>query len=48
MEAIVSGDNEWMTPRHTEQASELGDYRVKFVQHPKLKSRISYRVLRKE
>ena len=47
IEALIETDDESITPRYTEQASELGDYRVKFGQHPKLKSRISYRVLRK-
>ncbi len=48
IEAVVEADDEWITPRFSEQASELGDYRNKFGQHPKLKSRISYRVLRKK
>ena len=47
IEAVAKGDDTWITPRFSEQASELGDYRSKFGQHPKLKSRISYRVLRK-
>ena len=47
IEVVVKADDAWITPRYSEQASELGDYRNKFGQHPKLKSCISYRVLRK-
>jgi len=47
-EAVVQADDERITPRFSEQASELGEYRSKFGQHPKLQSRISYRVLRKK
>ena len=47
LEAVLTEDNERITPRFTEQASELGDYRIKFNQSPKIQSKISYRVLRK-
>ncbi len=48
VERIVAEDNSQTTPRSSEQTSDLGVFRTKFAQSPKLKSRISYRVLRKE
>lgn len=44
---LVSGDDERWTPRYSEQASDLGDYRKKFGVEPKIKAQLSYRVLRK-
>src|SRR5262249_23346585 len=46
--SLICGDNKKWTPRYSEQASDLGDYRQKFGQQPKLKGYLSYRVLRKE
>ena len=48
IKAVIEADDTSIIPRFSEQASELGDYRNKFGQHPKLRSRISYRVLRKK
>ncbi len=45
---IVIQDNVRFTPRYSEQASELGDYLIKFGQFPKIKGKVSYRVLRKD
>ena len=47
LKCILADDNSWKTPRFSEQASELGIYKAKFVQSPKLKSLLSFRVLRK-
>ncbi|WP_157754183.1 hypothetical protein [Lysobacter capsici] len=47
LECLISEDNIRLTPRFSEQASELGSYLTKFGQSPKLQSYISYRVLRK-
>jgi hypothetical protein len=47
LECLISEDNIWKTPRYSEQAAELAEYREKFEQSPKLKALISYRVLRK-
>ncbi len=47
IKAVVQATDTLITPRFSEQASELGDYLSKFDQQPKLKSRISYRILRK-
>ena len=47
IECILHDDNTWKTPRYSEQAAELGDYRHKFRQSPKLKALISVRALRK-
>jgi hypothetical protein len=44
---ILSGENERWTPRFSEQASELDEYRKKFGQDPKIQAWLSYRVLRK-
>jgi hypothetical protein len=44
----MKGHNEHWTPRHSEQASDLGEYREKFGQQPKLKGVVSYRVLQKK
>ena len=45
--ADVISDNKPLTPQASEQASELGSYLTKFGQSPKLKSQISFRILRK-
>jgi hypothetical protein len=47
LKCLTREDNKTLTPRFSEQASELGIYRKKFDQQPKLRSVISYRVLRK-
>ena len=47
LECIISGDNSAWTPRFSEQSSDLGRYRSKFGQQPRLKAYLSYRVLRK-
>ncbi len=44
---VVSGDNERWRLRDSEQASVLDDYRKKFGEDPKIRSYLSYRVLRK-
>jgi hypothetical protein len=48
LQCVITQDNTPWTPRNSEQASELGLYLQKFGQQPKLKSYLSYRVLRKE
>jgi len=47
LKCISSGEDERWTPRYSEQASELEEYRRKFGQYPKLKSQLTYRVLKK-
>ena len=47
IKCILTNNNLWKTPRYTEQASEIGEYRIKFGHSPKLKSLLSFRVLRK-
>ncbi len=47
MESILIENNSSKVPRYTEQASELGEYRTKFGQSPKLRSLLSFRVLQK-
>jgi hypothetical protein len=44
---VIAKNNVTWTPRHSEQASELGKYLTKFGQQPKLKAQLSYSVLRK-
>lgn len=44
---LVSKNNGNFLPRYSEQKSELGRYLTKFGQQPKLKSDLSYRVLKK-
>lgn len=49
LKCLISEDNVTWTPRYSEQASKLGEYRKKFDGlQPKLQGTISYRVLRKE
>jgi hypothetical protein len=48
LRCLMKGDNVHWTPRHSEQASDLGDYRQKFGHQPKLKGLLSYRVLKKK
>ncbi len=48
LQCLITKDNTPWTPRYSEQASELGIYLQKFGQQPKLRSYLSYRVLRKE
>lgn len=47
LEPLVVVTNTRITPRFSEQSSELGEYKAKFGYNPKLKAQISYRVLRK-
>jgi hypothetical protein len=47
LELVVSATNEPTWPRGSEQMSELGAYLKKFDQSPKLKTPLTYRVLRK-
>jgi hypothetical protein len=48
IETLIRKDNTKITPRYSEQASELGMYKDKFSQSPKLGSYMSWRVLRKK
>jgi hypothetical protein len=48
LKCLHAADRVSWTPRHSEQASELGDYLGKFGQAPKLKSELSYRLLGKK
>lgn len=48
LELLVGDTNTWWTPSYSEQASELGFYTKKFGAFPKLKSCLSYRILRKK
>ncbi len=48
LELIESESNTWWTPSYDEQASELAEYKAKFGENPKLKSKLSYRILRKK
>ena len=48
MECLLTEDNKKITPRFSEQAAELGIYKNKFNQSPKLASYLSWRVLRKK
>ena len=47
IECLIRSDNTRFTPRSSEQASELGEYKTKFAQFPKLQGYLTYRVLRK-
>lgn len=47
LELVVAGTNEPTWPRGVEQASELKGYLTKFGQSPKLKTPLTYRVLKK-
>jgi len=48
LECLISQNNSKITPRYSEQASELAAYRTKFNNHsPKIQAWLSYRVLRK-
>jgi hypothetical protein len=47
LKCILSGKDERWIPRFCEQASELHEYRKKFDQDRKLRSFLTYRVLRK-
>ncbi|SDA20626.1 hypothetical protein [Sphingomonas sp. NFR15] len=47
VECLYEDDNQWTTPRGSEQSDELGEYKTKFGQSPKLKSMISTRILKK-
>lgn len=48
IECIICDNNVPKTPRYSEQAAELGEYRQKFNHSPKLRSLISFRLLRKQ
>ena len=48
LELIKDGTNTAWTPSSSEQASELALYKAKFGENPKLKSYLSYRILRKK
>lgn len=47
LECVLAKTNADTWPRYTEEKSELGAYLTKFGQSPKLKSALSYRVLKK-
>jgi hypothetical protein len=47
LECIVAKTNEPTWPSYDEQKSDLGNYLTKFGQQPKLKTSLTYRVLRK-
>lgn len=47
LQRIAGEDNSRWTPRHSEQATGLGQYLQKFGTHPKLQAWLSYRILRK-
>jgi hypothetical protein len=47
LELIAHGTNERWWPRHSEQKSELNLYTDKFQKNPKLRSKLTYRILRK-
>ena len=47
-ECLYRMNNTWWTPSYTEQASELATYKAKFGQSPKLRSKLSIRILRKK
>lgn len=47
LECIVESTNELIWPSYSEQKSDLGGYLDKFGQQPKLKTPLTYRVLRK-
>lgn len=47
LEQLMCRDNTDMTPSYSEEKSELALYMGKFVHTPKLKARVTYRVLRK-
>lgn len=48
LELLDSASNTFLTPSFSEQASELDFYTKKFGAFPKLKSKLSYRILRKK
>lgn len=48
LDCLRSENNVRWIPRYSEQSAELGDYRNKFGQQPKLQSYLSYRILRKQ
>jgi hypothetical protein len=45
---LICHDNIEITPRYTEQKSELEEYSNKFGHYPKIKSRVTVRILRKD
>jgi hypothetical protein len=47
LKLLASKDNTRLTPRYSEQASELKEYSDKFDQNPKVQAWLSYRILRK-
>lgn len=47
LECVVDATNAVTTPRYNEQKSGLGEFLTKFGQQPKLKTPLTYRVLRK-
>ena len=48
LKTLLSENNVRWTPRYSEQASELGDFRQQFGHHPKLQGYLSYRAFTKE
>jgi hypothetical protein len=48
LKVLLSDNNVRWTPRYSEQASELGEFRQKFGQQPKLQGYLSYRAFVKE
>lgn len=47
IECIYQDDNTWTLPRYSEQSDNLGEYKSKFGQQPKIRSMISTRILKK-
>lgn len=47
LKCIVESTNQMVWPSYKEQKSDLENYLTKFGQQPKLKTPLSYRVLRK-
>ncbi len=47
LKCVVEATNQMVWPSYSEQKSDLGDYLTKFGQQPKLRTPLTYRVLRK-
>ncbi|WP_374598328.1 hypothetical protein [Sphingosinicella sp.] len=47
IQVLYEQDNQWTTPRYSEQSDHLGEYKSRFEQHPKMKSMITIRILKK-
>jgi hypothetical protein len=48
LERVIGDDNMRFIPRYSEQASDLGEYLMKFGQSPRIQGTVTYRVLRKQ